>query len=724
MNTAKKTIPLLFAVYAALLQIGYFLPGKLWSFSGFFYLPLGIQITLWLIFLSFIDEKTTRYFAGILSCFGDVLFKDSRKRIICFFIFVVFAFGACFLKSSHFLWGDSHMIFSVVHNFPDTSAYSIHSIVTIALYKVTSILIGWIGGVFGNGDILSWRISIYLWRFISAGFFGMFAYKLSSVVEEKAFNRILVFFGIAFSGAVLVFTHCEYYAPSLAVAIWALHVYLKNSSENSLKRYLFIIPAIVSTALYFPMAILLALLLNRFRRAGYIALASAILIAVLFWILSSVADMPSEQAFLPIADLDYFLSLNHLITYLNLILFASPTVLAILIIYPKNHPKSHLTPVVVVSLVMLFCLNLSFGGLDWDLAATLLLPLIILTALKLPLLPQRQSIIALMATLLLLFSWLYINVDNMRGLRRTEDILLRESSPYLKLKSPHERLAQIYFFNPNSEIRHSEIIRHCNWCLENEPFSEPPYSYLIGEYSVRKQYSLAANVALKALDYGIQMPKEYKRIASLAGMMYPLVSKKLDGKSIVKFEYDAKHVTTLLDLGNSDEEPPADWDKSLMELMVITLLIKDISAGKDFELAQLIFLAGNKLYPDNPVLLLNWGGTLIEMGRTNEARHYLIKAEQSGANRGNIQTNIALSYFIDGDDKSARHFFKTALEDSPQRFDFNYNYSYALYLDGHKEQALEVMEDYLLRAKYNYQRAKAQSALDDFKTGQVLSPQS
>ena len=702
------------AIFAALFLLGYFFPGRLWSSSNPFFLPLWIQLLFWVLLLFTIPREGAEYLSRAGDSAGDLLFERWPAVAVQIAIFLGAALGGILLRSRHFLWGDSHMLTGIVTLYPEHPSRSIQSYFTLILYDGAQRLVRLFSDA-GDAKTAYWGITGLSALF--GGLYSVICYRLSKRFAGGGSRRLAALMVLLLSGAGMVFTHIEFYAPALCMAAWALYLYLtRKKSTSGFRRISYLIPALVAGVLYLPLVYILVLFIvfEIFAERHHLLIAGILSAAAIaaYWILGSIFELPLKQFFLPLSHPDYFLSWKRLLTLVNFFIFLSP---AAILLFTPTRPvdrSRELGGMALCAAALILVLNLSFAGMDWNIAATLILPLMVLLAEKTAALSKKGAITVAMLCFLAFGSWLYLNVDEERGMAKGEAMLLKEWSPYFEEKSPQERLAQVYFFNMKKDERAPRIIKYAGWCLENEPYCENAYDYLIEIYGRRKNYERAAFIALKALEQGMVKTHYLKQLACAGGYMVLRENPRGSGEVAV---YDPAFVAELKALLGSSVNIPPGRGRSILELYSITAFISDLCKTGDVAAAESIYAAGRRLYPHSGLIPLSFGSDLVRIDSTAKGRPLLRQAAALNGYTGNIYTTLAVSHYKDGNFVTAERYFNKAIETCPERLDYNYNYAYALATRGRTSEAISHMKDYIERAKYVEQRRRARDAIESFR---------
>ena len=696
--------------FAGLFLLGYFIPRGLWAFSNLYFLPLSIQIAVWFVLLAlFFGEVDDIFVKGIVR-FGEGFFKLRRRHreiaIFAFFLVVYYLF-----RSRNMLWGDSHMLAANIASFPATKSILWHHYGTAFLYKIVSVPIGHLLFAAGLSKQFSYLFGFNLISAVAGGSFAIIASRIADFSGRDGFNKAVILFGMLFCGVSLVFTHMEFYAPSLVLAAWGIYLAMRSAKAIPSRRWIFILPMSLAIALN-PIFIYLAIIAIYFLfgRRNFVlrSLLFSVGFACIYMIIGSFADLPFCGHLL-FSDPLYLFSGRHLLNVANFLLFAAPAALALPFARGRTESAKLLAGLSVPAILLVFILKFDYGAMDWDLAATILLPFAIVAALCLSRIPRKTAAIVVAAMFVFFASWLYLNADLDRGLDKGESTILAQRTEYFRRKPPEERLIQIYHRNIFRRKRHDRIEKWSSICREKYPYRVMPYIYAIFVDLEEDDADGAAYLALLAFDKtNIErrlLPTVINIIAQsdraqLETVLVEIEKGGVPSEVTQSFPVDKKLEAELFRLAASDASPNPDRPRSLVEVLHIAGYISYYASIGEIERAAKVYLGGRKLYPNSPSIPNNWGIILNYLKRTEAARRAFETARSLGGDEGNFYSNMASSYYNDGDYAAAKRYILRALEVEPGKAMFNINYAAILFRLGRRREGIEVLREYIARADY------------------------
>jgi|GEM_PF-3843533 len=694
---------IVFCVPALLLLLGYIFPAHLWATSNLIFLPLWAQIILWSAFLGTFLLSSSEYLVGKFSSFlaklGKIPFRARDALIFAIAVIVLYIF-----RSRNFLWGDSHMIIGSISRFPGTAAVAWHHYGTAAIYRLLAEAFLTITGRFGDEAPRAMNFLMSAIHALCGGFFAILAHRIARVKGRNAFGKAAIFLGIILSGAILIFTHHEFYAPAVVFAMWGIYL-----SRGEHRKWLFLIPTILAIILN-PLLVFLLLIIfqKKSDKARIFAFTGFFIVVLLYSLANIFARMPLSHHFLPVSDWRYFFSSAHILNFVNFTIFSSPAIFAF--IHKKRGTRlDRIDDLAICALAGVFLVEFDFGAMDWDLTATILLPLTIAGALQLSKIPRRSALVLLSFCAVLTLSWLCLNFDLDRGISKGESTLLAQETAYFRRKPPEERLVQIYHRNIFRADRRYRIDKWSAICIEKYPYRTMPYIYIIFNSNERKNSRLAAYYALQAfaitnLERDI-LPAVINIIAMSDKAKLETVMTRMETGGgfrdvIHSFPVDPPLERELLRLADDEAEPDPFWNKSLVEVLHIAGYIPYFASRGDLELAEKFYHGGRKLYPHSPAIPNNWGIVLNYLRRTHEARDAFELAYSLGGNAGNYYNNMASSYYNERNNAEAERYILRALEVEPGRAMFNINYTAILFRLNRREEGIAHLKAYIDRADY------------------------
>jgi hypothetical protein len=696
---------------ASIFLLGYYFPGELWAGSNLFFLPLQVQIILWVMLLSACFADVDNILIEALGKLGDWLFKTCRRRreIAIFSIFFAILF---ILRCRNMVWGDSHMFPAVITNFPGTEAVLPHHYGTAFLYKIVYIITRRLLFVMGFSKQLGWTFGFNLITAVTGGFFAIIASRIAAISGRDGFEKAAIFFGIMFSGVSLVFTHIEFYAPSLVMASWCIYLSILAARREISQGWLFVLPMLGAIALN-PVFVYLAIIVIYFlfTRRKFVLLSILVTAgcAAVYTILAFSTNMPFENQILLSADMEYVFSGRHILNLANFLFFAMPAILVLPFVDRRDDVSRLLGGLSVPALFMVFFLKFDYGAMDWDLAVTILLPVALIGSLSIARIPRKAASVILIAMFITFVSWLYLNANLERGLEKAESTILVQQTEYFRKKPPEERLLQIYHRNIFRRERHERIAKWSSICRGEHPYRVMPYIYAIFVELEKDNPGHAAYLALRAFDKtNIErrlLPTVINIIAESdkADLETVLVNIEKGGTPTSftqSFPVDKQLESEMFRLAHPDSVPDTSRPQSMVEVLHIAGYISYYASIGDLQKATIAFEGGKKLYPNAPSIYNNWGIILNYLRKTDEARDAFEQARSFGGDEGNFYSNMASSYYNDGDYIEAERFILHALDVEPAKAMFNINHAAILFRLGRRDEGITKLREYISRADY------------------------
>ena len=599
------------------------------------------------------------------------------------------------------------MMAACISRFPGTEAILWHHYGTAGLYRVLYLAANWLFKPCGLGQTEIFHICLNLIHSACGGFFALIAFKLSILKGNEPFQKAIIFITILSSGVFLTFTHQEFYAPSLVFAIWAFYLILKNESNG--KSRIYIIPlifAIILNPLYIYIAFG-ALLTELPKKKRNLIIEISALCFVVYLILGIIFKLPLEKNIIVFSDPKLFCSLHHLLLFINLVLFSSLAVPAFIFRRGKTYKKGILFFTSIIALILVIMLKMDYGAMDWDLATTILLPLMLMSALHICTLDRKISLPIALICLIISCTWFYLNVSIERGMNKGESMILVQKTEYFCRKPPEERLIQIYHRNIFRQKRLDRIEKWCEICRAKYPYRTMPYVYSIFVALEKDMPKRAAYTALKAFE---KTNIERKMLPAVINIIAESDSAELESiilrmerggeklELMQSFPVNRKLENEIERLAIECECSDTLWNKSLIEVLHISGYVAYLASSGDLEGALAFYKGGRKLYPFSPAIPNNWGIILNYLRNTDEARKCFGIALSLGSSKGNYYNNMASSYYNEGKYIEAMKYIEKAIEIEPGRAIFNINCTAILFKLGRKGEGISKLKAYVENA--------------------------
>ena len=694
---------------ACLTIAGYFWPGELWGFSNPFFMPLGLQIAYWGLFLALFFSENLDFVSFLLDKISKSLFcKSSFCRT--FWVFVIGTAFLYFFRSQSFLWGDSHLFTGIIVKFPETESLSWYHIPTAFIHRIALGVLSWI---LPNPTQTAAGSSATILEYFNATLGGIFvamAYRFAGKLKGDTFRKLLVFIGLAFSGGFLLFTHLEFYSLPYLVGFTGLTEFYLSIRDGKKPKLAYLL--IVASVLLNPLLAFLLLTATAFvgeKHYSKIIVGISLVGMLIYYAGGFFFNLPFGEKLLLYANPSHFGDGTYWLNLLGFLFIASPAVALIFMKRDISRSADIFRWLALPAVLIVASLELDFGGLDWDFAVMMLLPLSLAGAFALFEAEKRTAVMFAMLITLTLSTWLYLNADTRRGRAKGEATLLAQQTAYFERK-PHElRLAQIYYNNPRHRYNYDRIWFWANENIDKYGHLSMPYIYMISANRIAGNTQSASWFALQGYERADIDPWFISVVISLlvttdAPQITRITSavESEDGSlaEFVQFPVNKGFEREMIRLSDPEEPMPAEYTGGLTAALLAAAYVNYNSIVTDSMTTRKTYEGAVRLYSRTPSIHTNWGTAVLRYGRYDDAREAFEKARDLGGYIGNYYNNTASVCFAEGDYDCVFAYLDSAVAVEPMDFGFNRNYSAALFTLGQQDSAIAYMERYAARADY------------------------
>ncbi len=715
------------AIIGALYLLGYFYPRELWFTSSVIYSPLGVQIVFWGLFCLLLFDEVLGLADKALGGVGELLFEKIRPSFRAIFLLI---FGAVFIyifRARHFIWGDAHVIVRYIEEF-STGGGSVTRRYFIELFFST-----FVKALSPLG--LDTYTILMLLHSVLGGVFLWLTAKFGEHFGRNTKERAGIFLITASSGLFLMFTHLELYAPGLVCGAWFLLSFLKNLHSKGFARYAFILPlalAIMLQPLYIYLLIIVPMILVKRLDKRITGLAMIIVSVGALCFIGTGLDEATKHSCLPMSFPNYFLSKHHLWLLVNLILFATPAVFILPLEFKKRPGEEiqYLSALAIASVALIIPLFLELGALDWDLTMTLLFPLVFIAAIKtVRKRPELRAFIVGIA-LLVCSTEMYLNIDNYRGEKRAENILLMQRTPYYFFsRSPLDRLVMTNIYQPEKFWNPYKVTLWGDRLIEVQPHYARPYLYMMSFNLWTDRKSRAASYAFQAIHSGKvgedmipRLMRFFEESLVREVPSYDEVERMFNDGG--PFSLDLELIRELQELALTDKMPSPNRERSLEEILRITLYMNQMAVAGNFEVVDAVHRAGKKIYPKSANIELVYGAILLMDKRPVEANDALRNAFELKGDIGSIFSNLGLVCAMMNDVDRGLAVVNKAVEARPWLANYRCNYALLLNEKFGPDSAYSYLQNYGMMAErggYPTEAAVAWEFMQSLKSAETPS---
>ncbi len=708
---------LLTMVIAGVYLLGYFFPGHLWFTSAVTMSPLGVQVLFWVLICLLCFEESLTAIEKVLSSLGRSLFENPPLKTIfrscriprAAILILLGAVLFFIFRARHFIWGDSHVILRYVRDFSAQGS-------TVARRYFVTLLYSFFVKLFSLFGAIDWPMGDYIaimtLHALFGGIFLWIASEFGDLFGRDAREKAAIFLVIAFSGLALLFTHIELYAPGAICAAWFLLTFLRNLQKKGASKYLFIVPltaAILFQPLYIYLLVLLPLILIRKVDKRIIALGVILAAVGLLCFLGSGLDENTKRSCLPMSFPGYFLSSDHLWLLANFFLFTTPAIFLLLLKFERRPGEEiqYLSAFAITSAVMLVPLFFELGALDWDVAMTLLVPVIFLAAYRTARAKPLIRAFIVGAAVIIFCVGAYLNIDKRNGEIRAEELLLKQRTPYfLFTRSPLDRLVMINIYQPKEFWNPYKVNRWGEKLVELEPQNSRPYLYLMSFNLWNGRKSWAAHYAFEAIHSGKvgkdMIPRLMRffeeSLVQEVPSMEELNRLYADGGP---FSLDRETIIELRELAYSDAMPDPNREKSLDEILRICLFMNQMAVAGHFDIVDAVYDASKKIYPRSGNLELIYGAILLMAKRPIESNNALRRSYDLRGDTGSVFSNMGLVCAMMNDLDKGLIAVEKAIEARPWLANYRCNYTLLLSEKFGVDSAVTYLTNYAALAERN-----------------------
>ncbi|MGC9315838.1 MAG: hypothetical protein ACP5G4_09500, partial [bacterium] len=420
--------------------------------------------------------------------------------------------------------------------------------------------------------------------------------------------------------------------------------------------------------------------------------------------------LPFGEKLLLFANPSHFADGTYWLNLLGFLFVASPAFALIFMKRKSSRSADIYWWLALPAFLIVASLELDFGGLDWDFAVMMLLPLSFAGAIALFETEKRTAVMFPMIIMLSLSSWLYLNSDSERGRAKGEATLLAQQTAYFERK-PHElRLAQIYYNNPRHRYNYDKIWFWSSRSIEEHGHLPMPYIYMISANRIAGNAQSAAWFALQGYERADIDPWFISVVISLlvttdAPQITRITSavESEDGSlaEFVQFPVNKGFEREMIRLSDPKEPMPDEYTGGLTAALLAAAYVNYNSIIADSITTRKTYEGAVRLYSRTPSIHTNWGTTVLRYGRYDDAREAFEKARDLGGYLGNYYNNTASVCFAEGDYNCVFAYLDSAVGVGPMDFGFNRNYAAALFTLGQQDSAIAYMERYAARADYD-----------------------
>lgn len=432
----KSKIAFYLILFAMLIAFSYMFPHRLWAFSAITNYPLFFQILFWLAISSLSLSEVRRAIDSLANQIATIFFSQSKStQYLILTLLALIAITIGFFDKNIIL-GDSYRVLKITRGEVAGDVILDHWLPAITVYKFVS-------RVFAS--TLRPFDSIAIIHILCAVVFANLAGWTASSLHNEPRRRLDSLVLILSSGTFLLFTHIEIYALTAVFSIWTIGLLISKLSDVA-RRFDFLIIAMIATVFHMMMGILfayvfaIALTLMPFARRdgkysdGLVAFAVLFPFLIAVYLLTNLNFGANISIFSIIDNPTYFLSFDHILMKTNYILFATPALIfAFGNIDSRNNQLLFILKWgAIISFVALIMFNLKLGALDFDLSSILLLPFIVYVAYRISLIYSKNiRATAIGVALLFFFANLFIGLSSNMEYKRSKQLLLEQSTPYL-----------------------------------------------------------------------------------------------------------------------------------------------------------------------------------------------------------------------------------------------------------------------------------------------------